>query len=220
VRVLADGQPQDFDTAFTATRLMAWLAAARTAMASGTPGVALGACSACGTPLLVSSKQALLLPCPHCGETVHGEAADVVVDQWTEPWARVEGAGLNVEYRLTLLEDRTGLSAGCAACGAATPATDPSSRCAQCGAVTWVPRGEGRVQLGVRVDGVRDGKPFKMLVPIVQGEGMLRGDALHGPTRGSGRSYLGATGIGCAVALAAIVFIVLGVWLAVHFTHH
>ncbi|HEY8038377.1 MAG TPA: hypothetical protein VIF15_01230 [Polyangiaceae bacterium] len=219
VRVAADGQPADLDPAFGAPRLMAWLGSARVAMASGMPGVALGACGACGSPLVVSSRQPVALPCPHCGEAVQGTAADVLVDQWTEPWARAEGGGIDLEYRLVAVEDRTGLSAGCASCGALTPPNDPSSTCGRCGAVTWVAREGGRVQLGVRVDGTRDGKPFKMLVPIVQGEGMLRGDAMRGTSGRSGSSLLGATGIGCATAIAAVLGIVLGVWILVHFSH-
>jgi predicted RNA-binding Zn-ribbon protein involved in translation (DUF1610 family) len=219
VRIAADGQPADFDPAFTATRLLGWLGAARVAMATGMPGVALGACAACGSPLAVSSREPVALPCPHCGDALQGTAAERVVDQWPEPWARVEGGGLQLEYRLALVEDKTGLSAGCAVCGRATPAGDPASQCPQCGSVAWVQRDGGRIQFGVRVDGIRDNRPFKMLLPIVQGEAMLRADAMKGTSGRSGSSLLGATGIGCAAALGVLVLLVLGVWITAHFAH-
>jgi hypothetical protein len=218
VRVAADGQPADLDPAFTAPRLLAWMGAARVAMASGSPGIAVGACTACGTPLVVSSREPVSLPCPHCGEVAQGTAAERLVDQWTEPWARVEGGGLQLEYRLAVVEDKTGLSAGCPVCGVPTPATDPRSQCAQCGAVTWVPRDGGRVQLGVRVDGVRDGRPFKSLLPILLGETMLRADAMKGTTGRSGSSLLGATGLGCAAVLGVILLVALGIAIA-YYTH-
>jgi hypothetical protein len=168
---------------------------------------------------MLSAREPVSLPCPHCGEPAAGPAAAVLVDQWTEPWARLEGGGLQLEYRLVALEDTTGLSAGCAACGAPTPAGDPAMRCAHCGAVTWVARETGRVQLGVRVDGVRDGRPFKMVAPIAQGEGMLRADAARATQGRSGSSLLGATGIGCAAVIALAIALVLGIGIAVHFAH-
>jgi len=219
VRISGDGQPVDLDTTFSEMRLVGWLGAARFAMASGHLGVAVGCCGACGSPLVVSSQQPVSLPCPHCGEATQGAAAEVLLDQWTEPWTRVEGGGMNLEYRLVALPDQAGVSAGCAVCGAATPATDPSSVCAQCGSATWVARGEGRLQLAVRVDGTRADKPFKMLLPIAQGEAMLRADAVRGTSGRSGSSLLGATGVGCAAAVAAIVLLVLGIWMTVHFSH-
>jgi hypothetical protein len=217
VRVAADGQPADFDPAVGPPRLMAWLASARVAMASGAPGIALGACTHCGTPLVVSAREPVSLPCPHCGEVVHGSGAERLVDQWTEPWAKVEGGGLDLEYRLAVVEARTGLSVGCAACGTPTPASDPSMACARCGSVTWIERNGGRMQLGVRVDGVRDKRPFQALVSIVQGEALLRADALQGTMGRSGGSLLGATGIGCASAVALVVLLALGIGIAAHF---
>jgi hypothetical protein len=219
VRVAADGQPTDFDPSFTPTRLMGWLASARVAMASGTPGIAVGACAGCGSPLVVSSREPVSLPCPHCGEPVQGSGADCLVDQWTEPWTKVEGGGLELEYRLVLVEDRSGLSAGCAVCGGPTPPGDPSMVCARCGSVAWVERGNARVQLGVRIDGMRDERPFKSMVPIVQGESLLRADAVRGTTGRSGSSLLGATGLGCATAIAALVLLALGIGIAAHFAH-
>jgi hypothetical protein len=219
VRVAADGQPPDLDPAFSPVRLLAWLAAARVAMTSGAPGVAVGACSACESPLVVSSREPLSLPCPHCGEPVTGTAAERLLDQWTEPWTRVEGGGLDLEYRLAVLEAKHGVAAGCASCGAPTPATDPPGRCARCGASTWIDRDGGRFQLGVRIDGVRDDRPFRGLVSIVQGESLLRADAMRGTSGRAGRSLLGATALGCASAVAAVVVLVLAVWIAVHFTH-
>jgi Zn finger protein HypA/HybF involved in hydrogenase expression len=198
--VAADGTPTDFDAAFTPPRLLAWLGHARLAMAHGVPGVALGACKACTSPLTMSSKERVALPCPHCKEPVHGAAADVLLDQWPEPWTKVEGAGLDLEYRLALLDAASGISAGCAACGQPTPPADPSNRCARCGAVTWVERGEQRVQLAVRVNGTRQTRPFNGVLPIVQGEQMLRTDAALGSSDQSGKSCLRVWGLGCATA--------------------
>jgi Zn-finger nucleic acid-binding protein len=209
IELAADGQPPAFETAFSAPRLLAWFAAARLAMAHGMPGVAVGACPACQSPLLVSSREPIALPCPHCKEPVTGAAADVLVDQWPEPWCKVEGAGMDLEYRLALVEDTTGLSAGCPACGLAVRADDPSTTCPRCGAVVWVARGENkRVELGVRVNGTRQNVPFNALVPIVQGEMMLRADATTGTSSQSGRSFLGLTGLGCAIALALLALMI------------
>ena len=118
-----------------------------------------------------------------------------------------------------MLVDGPAASAGCAACGAPTPAADPSTVCARCGSVTSVGRGAGRVQLGVRMNGVRDERPFKTMVPVVQGESLLRADAVRGTTGRSGSSLLGATGLGCATAIAALVLLALGIAIATHFAH-
>jgi hypothetical protein len=135
-----------------------------------------------------------------------GEATKLLVDQWPEPWAKVEGGGLSLEYRLAVVDDSTGVTAGCAACGFATPANDPDTRCRRCNAVTWVVReGSRRVQLGARVDGTRAGQPFKALVPICQGEQMLRRDAATGASAESGTSLLGVTGVGCAIGAALVI---------------
>ena len=219
VQVAADGQPAGFDPTFSPARLLEWLAYARGAMASGALGVALGACDGCGSPLLLSSRQEMTLPCPHCAEPVKGAAARVLVDQWPEPWTRIEGGGVDVEYRLVVLEGARGTSIGCAACGAPTPAADAAMRCAACGAVTWVEREGGRVQLGVRVDGTRDGKPYKAVVPIVQGESMLSAEARRGAGARSSSSLLGVTGVGCASLVAAFVFLVVAIAMVVHFSH-
>src|SRR5262249_8289978 len=96
----ADGQPASFETMFAPGALLRWFAAARHAMATGKPGVALGACSRCKSPLVVSSRAPMRLPCPRCGVPVEGEAANVLVDQWPEPWCKVDGGGLSLEYRL------------------------------------------------------------------------------------------------------------------------
>jgi hypothetical protein len=217
VNVAADGQPADFDPSFEPPKLVAWLAYARMALAAGTLGVAVGGCKRCGAPFVVSSRDPVSLPCPHCGEVVAGTTAAVLLDQWTEPWTRVEGGGMRLEYRLELVDAKTGLSAGCAACGEPSPPRDPSNKCARCGSATWVTRGDARVQLGVRVDGTRDDRPFKVLLPICQGEAMLRGDAARGTSARSGTSVLGATGIGCASVVAAVLALSLLVWLLVHF---
>jgi len=220
VPIGADGQPADFDAAFTAGDLLRWFAAARVAMGRGQPGVALGACKRCRAPLVVSSRTPLSLPCPHCRAPVAGEAADVLVDQWPEPWARVEGGGLSLEYRVAIADDTTGVTAGCATCGAPTPSNDPSSVCARCGHATWAPRGGSgpRIQLGVRVDGTRAGRPFNQLVPMVQGESMLRSDTAIGASSESGKSMLGLTGIGCAIAIAFVVLCALAIGYCVHFS--
>ncbi len=222
VHLGADGQPAGFEPSFTPAQLAEWFAYARNAMASGALGVALGACPACRAPLAISSRQPVSLPCPHCGEVVQGNAAAVLVDQWTEPWTHVAGGNVDVEYRLVMLEDTRGISAGCAACGMPTPASDPSSRCSSCGAVTWVPartEGGARLQLGIRVDGMRNGVPFKAVVPIVTGEGMLRADAAHGTSARSGTSLVNVTAMGCASALALAVLVAVTVAVVVHFAH-
>ena len=237
VPIAADGQPVDFDAMFPAQRLLLWFASARIAMATGTPGVAVGACKRCSVPLIVSSRDPVSLPCPHCQEPVTGPAADVLMDLWPEPWAKIQGAGLDLEYRLEVVDDSTGVTAGCAVCAMPTPSQDESMRCRRCNATVWVTRdgapapapepGEGsdqsapkeppgeadaapkpkprRVQLGVRVNGTRGGVPFKTLVPVVQGEAMLRSDAAVGSSD-SGKLFLNVGGVGCAV-LAAITVI-------------
>jgi hypothetical protein len=157
---------------------------------------------------------------------VQGPAAEVLVDQWTEPFAHVTGGDLDVEYRLVALEDTRGVSAGCAACGSATPispeGTTGADRCGVCGAVTWLsPRipGTGRLQLGVRIDGIRRSLPFKALLPIVTGEATLRADAARGASSRSGSSLLGVTGVGCATALALCVLAAVGIAIAAHMVH-
>ena len=212
----ADGQPAAFEASFTPQKLLAWFGAARAQMARGTPGIAVGACPKCHAPLVVSSREPVSLPCPHCRTPVAGEAGAVLVDQWPEPWAKAEGGGLSLEYRLAEVDDRTALTAGCAACGLPTPINDPSLRCRRCNAVVWVARGGRRVQLGVRIDGTRAGHPFKALVPICQGEHMLRHDAALGASSESGRSLLGITGVGCAIATALVLIpIVIGIVFAI-----
>jgi hypothetical protein len=219
VRVGADGQPAEFETDVGPARLLAWLAHARVAMASGSPGVAIASCAGCGSPIAVSSREPVSLPCPHCTEPVRGPGAEVLVDQWTEPWAHVHSHALDLDYRLVQLEDARGIAAGCAACGAPSAPGNPSNRCATCGAVTWLARGSGRVQLAVRIDGIRDGKPYQVVLPIVQGEATLRADAARGTQSRSSRSLLGVTGVGCASAIALVVVLVVVVWILAHFSH-
>jgi hypothetical protein len=212
----ADGQPAQFDAAFTPNRLAQWFAAARVAMARGAPGIAVGHCARCQAPLVVSSKTPVRLPCPHCQVPVEGLATDVLVDQWCEPWARASGEGVDLEYRLALVEDGAGQVAGCAHCGLPSPPGEPGNQCKRCRSVVWVtrgpdpdvPPGQGwRVQLGVRVNGTRFGRPFAALVPIVQGEHMLRVDAAIGSSSESGKSLLGLTGIGCAIAVTVTMIV-------------
>ncbi|WP_394820963.1 hypothetical protein [Pendulispora albinea] len=221
----ADGQPADFDVAFEPARLFRWFASARTAMARGAVGIALGACSRCSSALVLSSRQALSLPCPHCQAPVEGTAGSLLVDQWPEPFGIVaSGAALHLEYRLSVLEDRAGISAGCAACGAPTPPNDPRSRCVRCNATTWVERPgppedptPRRVQLGVRIDGVRGGQPYHAIVPILQGEQLLRSDIVQGTSARSGSRMMGLTGIGCAALFAFTLLFAVLIAILVHF---
>jgi hypothetical protein len=216
VMMASDGTPSEFDAAFTASKLMTWMGHARLAMAHGTPGIAVGKCGSCATPLVISSKDEITLPCPHCKEPVKGPSAEVLIDQWPEPWTKIEGGGLDLEYRLALIEADTGLSAGCAACGQPTPATD--SKCARCGAVAWVERGDKRVQLGVRVNGTRQNRPYNGLVSIIQGEQMLRSDAALGTSDESSRSCLGISGLGCAAAVFVFMLLSLAIGYCAYFS--
>src|SRR5262245_60255346 len=75
----ADGQPANFDASFTPAKLVQWFSAARAAMARGAPGVAVGHCSKCHAPLVVSSKTPVRLPCPHCQVPVEGVASEVLI---------------------------------------------------------------------------------------------------------------------------------------------
>jgi len=221
----ADGQPAEFDVAFDPSRLFRWFASARAAMSHGTVGVALGACSACSAALILSSNQALSLPCPHCQLPVEGTAGALLIDQWPEPFGVVaSGSSLHVEYRLSVLEDRAGISAGCAACGAPTAPNDPRVRCGRCHAITWASRpgptedpAPRRIQLGVRIDGVRSGQPFHAIVPIIQGEQMLRTDIVHGTSARSGSRVMGLTGIGCAAIFAFTLLLGVLIAILVHF---
>jgi hypothetical protein len=230
----ADGQPADFDASFAPQRLLGWFSAARRAMASGAPGIAVGCCPACSMPLVISSKQHVSLPCPHCKKPVEGTADRVLVDQWVEPWSKIEGGGLSLEYRLAWIDDSTAITAGCAGCGAPTAADDPSNRCRRCGSVTWVereadpaaapsdagdaPAPKTRMQLGVRINGTRQDRPYNVLVSIAQGEQTLRNDTAMGSSASSSSSLLGATGIGCAVAVAVSVLFVILIAILVHFS--
>ena len=173
----ADGQPTAFDTAFGPLPLLAWFAHARDRSVRGALGVALGACARCRAPLVVSSHLPVNLPCPHCHETRTGESASLLVDQWTEPWARVEGSGMSLEYRLALVDG----------------------------------------QLAVRVDGTRDHRPWKALLPVMQGEQMLRTDSARGASADANRSILGLTGIGCAMAVGLFVLFVLAILMVIVF---
>lgn len=221
----ADGQPADFNAAFGAQRLLRWFNAARRAMMTGTPGVAVGACPTCDWPLVVSSKTPISLPCPHCKHPVAGSAEDVLVDQWCEPWARVEGGGLSMEYRLAWVDDSTGVTAGCANCGTPSPADDPSMQCRRCGSTAWVtrkapkasddePAKETRQQLGTRLDGTRNDRPYRGLLSIAQGEAALRSDMVTGGgASGAGTGTMSVLGLGCAIALALTLVAVLAIWI-------
>lgn len=212
VPVAADGQPADFDAMFQASRLLQWFAAARISMAQGTPGVALGSCVRCLTPLVVAPQATIALPCPHCQEPVTGTAVTLLVDQWPEPWAKIEGAGIDLEYRLAMIDDKGGVSAGCSVCAMPTPTDDPAMRCRRCNAVIWVhrePPPAPRVQLGVRVNGTRGGVPFKALVPIAQGEAMLQSDSRVSGSGASNTLIFGISGVGCAILTAVGIFLTL-----------
>jgi hypothetical protein len=218
----ADGQPADFDAAFDPGAFLRWLGAARAAMARGTPGIALGACARCRAPLTVSSRQSMRLTCPHCSAAREGAAGALLVDQWPEPWTRIEGGDVSLEYRVAVVDDRTDAAAGCAACTLPTPPADPADRCPRCGATTWVTRhatdgAPMRVQLGVRIDGTRAGRPERRLVPVAAAEAMLRADAARTASAKSGASLLGLTGVGCAIALAFAVLGLFGLTLGIYF---
>ena len=223
----ADGQPVDFDAAFPAHRLMLWMQAARRAMASGMPGVAVGCCSACSMPLVISSKQPVTLPCPHCKNLVQGPAEKLLVDQWPEPWSKIETGGLSLEYRLAWVDDSTAITAGCPGCGAPTAADDPSMQCPRCRSVTWVERElddeapapeKRRVQLGVRINGNRQNRPYNVILSIPQGEATLRADNVMSSSASSSSSLLGTFGIGCAVALALFTLMIIGIAILAHFS--
>ncbi|WP_394848964.1 hypothetical protein LZC95_16125 [Pendulispora brunnea] len=220
----ADGQPAHFDVAFDANRLFRWFASARVAMARGAVGVALGACSHCCSALVVSSRQAMSLPCPHCQTPVEGTAGALIIDQWPEPFMLVSaGSALQAEYRISVLEDRAGIAAGCAACGTPTPPNDPSVHCPRCKAVTWVERPgpsedptPRRVQLAVRIDGTRDGQSFRAVLPVIQGEQSLRRDIAHGSSVSSGSRLMGLTGVGCAILFAGSLLLCVLIGILVH----
>lgn len=222
----ADGQPVDFDAHFPAHRLMLWLSAARRAMASGTPGIAVGCCAGCSMPLVISSKQPVTLPCPHCKQAVQGPAEKTLVDQWPEPWSHMETGGLSLEYRLVWVDDSTAITAGCPGCGAPTAADDPATQCPRCRSVTWVEREvendahemeKRRVQLGVRINGNRQNRPYNVIVSIPQGEATLRSDNVTSSSASSSSSLIGVTGIGCAIALALFSLMCIGIAIMVHF---
>lgn len=206
----ADGMPRNFEPSFSAPRFAKWLAAARRAMASGMPGIACGACPRCDQPLVTSSKQAVSLPCPHCKKPVEGPAEQVLADQWIEPWCKVEGGQIDLEYRLAWVDDEVGMTLGCPGCGSPVHPADPATQCVRCGATTWVQRNGRRMMLVMRVDGMRHGKPIKVTMSLPQGEAALRSDQMLGASGDSGSSLLGVTGIGCAIAFAVtVLFIVI-----------
>jgi hypothetical protein len=219
VAVAGDGQPAGFDTSFDVTRLLGWLSAARLAHAAGRVGIAVGACSRCAWPLLLSSTQAVSLACPHCETPIAGTARERIVDQWTEPWARLGSGSTSLEFRLARIDAKDDRAAGCAACGAQTPPQDPQSRCRHCGNVAWIERDTERFQLGVRVDGTRGGQPFDAVVPIVQGEAMLRSDAFKSASENSGRSLLGVSAVGCSATVGVLVVVSACVAMLIHFAH-
>ena len=225
----ADGQPVDFDAAFPAHRLMLWMQAARRAMASGMPGVAVGCCAGCSSPLVISSKQPVTLPCPHCKQAVQGPAEKLLVDQWPEPWSKIDAGGISLEYRLAWVDDSTAITAGCAGCGAPTAADDPATQCPRCRSITWVEREvadpeddqklvKKRMQLGVRVNGNRQDRPYNVILSIPQGEATLRSDNVMSSSVSSSSSLLGVTGVGCAIAMALFTMMCIGIAILAHFS--
>jgi Zn finger protein HypA/HybF involved in hydrogenase expression len=177
-------------------------------MASGMPGIAVGACSKCEAPLVISSKTPVTLPCPHCKKPVEGPAEQVLADQWIEPWCKVEGGNIDLEYRLAWVDDEVGITLGCPGCGSPVHPADPAMRCARCNATTWVQRSGKRMMLAMRVDGTRHARPAKATLSLAQGEAALRSDQMLGASADSGTSLLGVTGIGCAIAFALTVLVI------------
>lgn len=214
----ADGQPADFDASFSPARFAKWLAGARRAMASGTPGIAVGVCRRCDAPLVISSRTTVRLPCPHCKKPVEGTAEQVLVDQWPEPWCKIEGgATFSLEYRLMWNDDATGIPGGCPSCGAPCAPDEPNGRCRRCGGIAWITRAAGSVQLALRVDGTRHCRPAKATVSLAQAEAMLVSDQALVASADSGNSLLGVTGVGCAISFALMLLLVLVIVLVVHF---
>ncbi len=179
-------------------------------------------------PLVISSKQPVTLPCPHCKVPVQGPAEKILVDQWPEPWSKIETGGISLEYRLAWVDDSTAITAGCAGCGAPTSVDDTSTTCPRCRSVTWVDRDvedehshelqKRRMQLGVRVNGMRQDRPYNVILSIPQGEATLRSDNVMSSTASSSSSLLGVTGIGCAVALALSLLMIIGIAILAHFS--
>jgi len=74
-----------------------------------------------------------------------------------------------------------------------------------------------RMQLGVRVNGMRQDRPYNVIISIPQGEATLRSDNVMSTSASSSSSLLGVTGIGCAVALALCVLFGIGIAIFAHF---
>jgi hypothetical protein len=178
----------------------------------------VGVCPRCDAPLVISSRTAVSLPCPHCKKPVEGTAEQVLVDQWPEPWCKVEsGTSMSLEYRLMWNDEESGIPGGCPSCGTPSAPDEPNGRCRRCGAIAWITRGDKRIQLALRVDGTRNTRPAKATVSLAQGEAVLRSDQVIGASADSGSSLLGVTGVGCAIAFALTLLLVLAIVLAVHF---
>ena len=65
------------------------------------------------------------------------------------------------------------------------------------------------------MNGTRGARPFNAIVPIVQAEHMLSSDAALGTSDRSGKTIIGLTGVGCAIAASLFVVMVLGIVIAI-----
>ena len=206
----ADGQPVDFDAAFAPHRLLTWMAAARRAMASGMPGVAVGSCAGCSMPLVISSKQPVTLPCPHCKNVVQGPAEKLLVDQWPEPWARrsrpaVSPSSTASRGSMTRPPSRPDAPGAGRQPRRTMPRCDARAAARSRGSSARADDEGGskrRMQLGVRVNGMRQNRPYNVILSLPQGEATLRSDNMMGSSASSSSSLIGVTGIGCAIAVA------------------
>ena len=202
--IASDGQPTSFDANFTPRRLLNWFASIRGALRRGEPGICLGGCQRCMQPIVVAPNTPVLLACPHCKDVVEGTAEKLLVDQWCEPWVRVEGNDVSLDFRLAMVEAREAESCleVCTVC-AARVAT--GSRCATCQAPHSITRNGSPLRCIVRVDGTRHAQSIRALIPISAGELWLRRDASSMGRGAFSRPILTVFAIGCGGFIALCV---------------
>ncbi|MFO0680126.1 MAG: hypothetical protein U0169_26625 [Polyangiaceae bacterium] len=149
------------------------------------------------------------LPCPHCGDVRTGRAAELLVDQWTEPRGSRSATARRTPSTAWSSSATPTASPGCPGCDARTSTTDPASRCNACGAVTWVPaEGGGRVQLGVRATGERSGTPYRAVYSLAMAERVVPREGGRITAMASGGRAMSATALGCAVATFVVALLV------------